>query len=88
MQFPVTLPDVRVETETEMFVSFWFAEEGEEVLEGDRLVEILAGSVTFDVPAPLSGRLVEVRVAEEDAVHCGDVLALVETDDENPVSEI
>ena len=88
MQAPVILPDVRVETETEMFVSFWFAEEGEEVLEGDRLVEILAGSVTFDVPAPLSGRLVEVRVAEEDAVHCGDVLALVETEDEAAESEI
>ena len=88
MQAPVTLPDVRVETETEMFVSFWFAEEGEEVLEGDRLVEILAGSVTFDVPAPLSGRLVEVRAAEEDAVHCGDVLALVETEDEDAESEI
>jgi len=87
MQAPVTLPEIRVEAETEMFVSFWFAEEGEEVLEGDRLVEILAGSVTFDVPAPQSGRLVEVRLAEEDAVHSGDVLALVETEDE-PESEI
>jgi pyruvate dehydrogenase E2 component (dihydrolipoamide acetyltransferase) len=71
-----------------MYVSFWFAEEGEEVLEGDRLVEILAGSVTFDVPAPLSGRLVEVRVAEEDAVRCGDVLALLETEVEDSESEI
>jgi pyruvate dehydrogenase E2 component (dihydrolipoamide acetyltransferase) len=88
MQAPVTLPAVRIETETEMFVSFWFAEEGEEVLEGDRLVEILAGSVTFDVPAPLSGRLVEVRVAEEDAVHNGDVLALVETDDNESDPEL
>ena len=87
MQAPVTLPDVRVETETEMFVSFWFAEEGEEVLEGDRLVEILAGSVTFDVPVPASGRLVELRVAEEDAVHCGDVLALVEVQDDDSDAE-
>ena len=88
MQAPVMLPNIRIETETEMFVSFWFAEEGEEVLEGDRLVEILAGSVTFDVPAPASGRLVELRVAEEDAVHCGDVLALVETSDEQSESEL
>ena len=83
----MTLPDVQVETETEMFVSFWFAEEGEEVLEGDRLVEILAGSVTFDVPSPASGRLVELRVAEEDAVHCGDVLALVEVQDDDSDAE-
>ena len=82
MQAPVILPDVGLEPKTEMVVSLWFADEGEEVLEGDRLVEILAGSVTFDVPAPATGRLVEVRVAEEDAVHSGDVLALVEIDEE------
>ena len=88
MQAPVILPELGIDRGTEMCVSFWFAEEGEEVLEGDRLVEILAGSVTFDVPAPQSGRLVEVRVAEEDPVRSGDVLALVETDDEEGEAEI
>jgi pyruvate/2-oxoglutarate dehydrogenase complex dihydrolipoamide acyltransferase (E2) component len=62
-----------------MFVSFWFADEGEEVIEGDRLVEILAGPVTFDVPSPVSGRLVEIRAMEEDMVRSGDLLAVVET---------
>ncbi len=82
MQTPVILPELGVDAATEMVVSFWFAEEGEDVLEGDRLVEILAGQVTFDVPAPQSGRLVAVRVAEDDSVRCGDVLALLETEDE------
>jgi pyruvate/2-oxoglutarate dehydrogenase complex dihydrolipoamide acyltransferase (E2) component len=82
MQAPVILPKVAVERGTEMFVSFWFAQVGEEVFEGDRLVEILAGPVTFDVPAPASGRLVEIRAAEEDVVQCGDLLALVETEEE------
>ncbi len=82
MQSPVVLPEIGVEPETEMVVSIWFAEEGEEVLEGDRIVEILAGSVTFDVPAPATGRLIDVRLVEEDIVHTGDILALVETDDE------
>jgi pyruvate/2-oxoglutarate dehydrogenase complex dihydrolipoamide acyltransferase (E2) component len=82
MQSPVILPTIALERGTEMFVSFWFAEEGEEVLEGDRLVEILAGPVTFDVPAPASGRLIEIRALEEDAVQSGDLLALLETNDE------
>jgi pyruvate/2-oxoglutarate dehydrogenase complex dihydrolipoamide acyltransferase (E2) component len=82
MQCPVILPEVTIERGTEMLVSFWFADEGEEVLEGDRLVEILAGPVTFDVPAPISGRLVEIRAVETDAVRSGDLLALVETNEE------
>ena len=86
MQSPVVLPEIGVEPETEMVVSIWFAEEGEEVLEGDRIVEILAGSVTFDVPAPATGRLIDVRLVEEDIVHTGDILALVETDDEDAQS--
>ena len=82
MQAPIILPEIGIETGTEMCVSLWFAEEGEEILEGDRLVELLAGSVTFDIPAPVGGRLIQVRVAEEDVVRSGDVLALVETEDE------
>ena len=82
MQAPIVLPDVGIETGTEMVVSFWFADEGEEVLEGDRLVEILAGPVTFDISAPTTGRLVQVRLAEDDVVHTGDILGLVETDEE------
>jgi pyruvate/2-oxoglutarate dehydrogenase complex dihydrolipoamide acyltransferase (E2) component len=82
MHASVILPKIALERDTEMFVSFWFAEEGEVVFEGDRLVEILAGPVTFDVPAPASGRLVQIRAAEEDCVHCGDLLAVVETKDE------
>ena len=85
MQAPVILPDVRLEAGSEMSVSCWFVEEGDEVLEGDRIVEILAGSATFDVPAPATGRLIEIRAAEEDPVLPGAVLAVVEGDGiENP----
>ena len=80
MQVQVVLPDVGLEPDVEMVVSFWFAEKGEEVLEGDRLVEILAGSITFDLPVPINGRLFEVLREEEEAVHTGDVLAVLETD--------
>ena len=80
MEAPVVLPETGIDDRTEMYVSFWFVEQGDDVLEGDRLVEILAGAVTFDVPAPMSGRLVEIRAVEEDIVRSGDVLALVRID--------
>lgn len=82
MRTPVLLPPVVVEHGTEMLVSFWFADLGDEVLEGDRLVEILAGPVTFDVPAPMSGWLVEIRAVESDAVRSGDLLAVLETNED------
>ena len=39
-------------------VSVWFADPGEAVYEGDRLVEILVGGATFDVSSPATGRLI------------------------------
>ena len=80
MQVEVTLPKLEFEPGTELTVSFWFVENGDEVLEGDRLVEILAGPITFDVPSPVAGRLVELRAVEDDVVQCGNVLAVLETD--------
>lgn len=81
MLVPVTLPDVRLDAGTDMRVSIWFLNVGDELFEGDRLVEILAGAVTFDVPSPCDGRLSEIRVAEEDSVSSGEVLAFVELED-------
>jgi 2-oxoglutarate dehydrogenase E2 component (dihydrolipoamide succinyltransferase) len=81
MRAPVLLPDVGVEDRTKLCVSCWFVETGDEVLEGDRLVEILAGAVTFDVPAPAAGRLAEICAFEEDPVRAGDILAYLETDE-------
>jgi pyruvate/2-oxoglutarate dehydrogenase complex dihydrolipoamide acyltransferase (E2) component len=85
-QSPVTLPAIALEAGTEMFVSFWFVDEGDEVLEGDRLVEIIAGPVTFDVPAPTTGRLVEIRAIEDERVQSGDLLAIMDTLEEKRAS--
>lgn len=57
--------------------SVWLVEEGDEVSEGDRILEILSANVTVDVPAPASGVLVEQRVAEGEVLHAGQVLAVI-----------
>ncbi len=62
-------------------LSVWFADLGDEVYEGDRLVEVLVGGATFDVPAPATGRLSEKRALPNDPVRTGQVLGVVEVDD-------
>jgi len=63
-------------------VSGWLVEPGEAVRAGDRLVELLMPSVTYDVPAPATGRLAEVAAATNAAVRPGDLLGVIEIDED------
>ena len=75
----VILPDLGIGPDVPIVVSHWFVARGARVWEGDRLVEVLAGAATFDVPSPVSGRLAEIRGLEDDRVEAGSVLGLVAT---------
>jgi pyruvate/2-oxoglutarate dehydrogenase complex dihydrolipoamide acyltransferase (E2) component len=77
----VVLPDLGTGPDVPIFVSHWFVGRGGRVWEGERLVEVLAGPATFDVPSPVSGRLAEIRGLEDDRVEAGFVLGLVATAD-------
>src|SRR5215211_3310840 len=79
----VILPDLGTGPDVPIVVSYWFAERGAEVWEGDRLVEVLVGPATFDVPAPRTGRLAEIRGREDDRVVPGAVLGLVAVEEED-----
>ncbi len=56
-------------------LSLWLVPEGSDVVEGDRVVELVAGGVTVDLGAPVSGRLVRQCVDEDGPVAAGTVLA-------------
>jgi len=56
-------------------VSLWLVPEGADVLEGDRVVELLAGGATIDLESPVSGRLVAQLVDEDDDVAAGTPIA-------------
>lgn len=75
MQAPVVLPDLGAGPAR---LSLWFADPGDPVYEGDRLVEILVGGATFDVPAPATGRLTERHALPDDPLRPGQVLGVVE----------
>jgi pyruvate/2-oxoglutarate dehydrogenase complex dihydrolipoamide acyltransferase (E2) component len=57
--------------------SSWYAAEGQHVVEGDRLMEILAGDVTIDLPAPASGILIRQCVGIDEPLHTGQVLCVI-----------
>lgn len=75
MHAPIVLPELGA---APAVLSVWFAEPGDEVYEGDRLVEVLVRGATFDVPAPATGRLVEKCAWPNDPVKPGQVLGMVE----------
>ncbi len=70
----VILPELGTGPDEPIVISHWFAARGDEVWEGDRLVEVLVGPATFDVPAPRTGRLAKIRGKEDDLVQPGAIL--------------
>jgi pyruvate/2-oxoglutarate dehydrogenase complex dihydrolipoamide acyltransferase (E2) component len=78
MQAPIILPELGA---APVVLSVWFADPGEWVFEGDRLVEVLVSGATFDVAAPATGRLIEKRALPNDLLEPGQVLGMVEPED-------
>ena len=77
MQSEIILPNLDAGP---VVLSAWFADPGETVFEGDRLVEVLLTGATFDVPSPATGRLVEKRAYSNDRLQPGQVLGIVESE--------
>jgi pyruvate/2-oxoglutarate dehydrogenase complex dihydrolipoamide acyltransferase (E2) component len=75
MQAEITLPELGA---APIVLSVWFADPGELVYEGDRLVEVLVGGATFDVPSPATGRLIDRWALSDDSLQPGQVLGIVE----------
>ena len=75
MPTPILLPDLRAGAVT---LSVWYAEPGEPVMEGERVVEVLADGATVDVLAPASGRLAEKCVFFGDPLTAGMVLGVID----------
>ncbi len=74
----VVLPDLGEDADDSAKVTFWYKSVGDEVKEGEDLVEMMTDKATFDVPSPASGRLTEIRAAEDEEVEVGRVLGVIE----------
>jgi pyruvate/2-oxoglutarate dehydrogenase complex dihydrolipoamide acyltransferase (E2) component len=75
MQANILLPELGT---TPVILSLWFADTGDTVYEGDRLVEVVVPGATFDVSAPATGILSEKRAYPDDELQPGQVLGIVE----------
>ena len=65
--------------DTPIRASLWLVSADSEVTQGDRLLEIVTGGTTIDLPAPVSGRLTELLVDEDEPLFVGQTLAIIET---------
>jgi len=78
MAVEVRLPELGAEAGDEATVSFWIVQEGDEVGEGDDLVEMLTDKANFNVPAPCSGKVSKIAVQENDVIKVGDLICEIE----------
>lgn len=65
------------ETVTEGTVNSWFKKVGDPVTEGEPLLEIGTDKVDTEIPAPVSGTLTEIRVAEGDTVPVTTIIGVI-----------
>jgi pyruvate dehydrogenase E2 component (dihydrolipoamide acetyltransferase) len=78
-ELEVSLPELGEEAGDAARVSFWYVDAGEEVEEGDDLVQMLTDKATFDVPSPAAGKVVELAAQEDQTVKVGGLLCRLET---------
>jgi 2-oxoglutarate dehydrogenase E2 component (dihydrolipoamide succinyltransferase) len=77
----VTMPQLG-ETVAEGTITRWLRQIGDLVTDQEPLLEITTDKVDTEVPAPASGRLLEIVVPEDSTVAVGTVLAVIGSDDD------
>ncbi|MBQ18609.1 MAG: biotin attachment protein [Planctomycetaceae bacterium] len=77
MATPIRLPQIGAGS-AELSVSCWLVDIGELVDKGDRVIELLTAGMTFDVSAPVSGRLSRVDKPLDSPVTVGDILGWID----------
>lgn len=69
------------ESITEGTIINWLLEEGESFNEGDILLEVATDKVDNEVPAPFSGKILEIKAGAQEVIPVGEILALLEKDE-------
>ncbi|MBX6388283.1 MAG: dihydrolipoamide succinyltransferase, partial [Frankia sp.] len=77
MAVSVTMPRLG-ESVSEGTVTRWLKQEGERVEADEPLLEVSTDKVDTEIPAPASGVLKSIKVAEDETVEVGVELAVIE----------
>lgn len=79
MKFEMVLPEMG-ESVQEATIVKWLVGIGDLVAEDDTILEVATDKVDSEVPAPIAGKIVELRVAENDVAAIGAVVAIIEAE--------
>ena len=77
MKFEFKFPDVG-EGIHEGTIVKWLVEKGEEIKEGDSIIEVETDKVTTDIPSPRTGKVLELKGEEGEILHVGSVFAVLD----------
>lgn len=79
MSVQVTMPQLG-ESVTEGTVTRWLKKVGDSVTADEALLEVSTDKVDTEIPSPVSGVLVEIKVNEDEVVAVGAVIAVISSD--------
>jgi pyruvate dehydrogenase E2 component (dihydrolipoamide acetyltransferase) len=77
MSIEITMPRV-AETVDAVYLVSWLKAVGDQVSEGEDLLEVETDKAQVTVPSPASGTIVELKFAIDAEIKTGDVIAVVE----------
>jgi pyruvate dehydrogenase E2 component (dihydrolipoamide acetyltransferase) len=81
----VRLPELG-ESVTEGTVTRWLKKVGDEVAADESLLEVSTDKVDTEIPSPISGTLLEIKVNEDETVEVGAELAVIGSGDASPTT--
>lgn len=85
MAFEFKLPDIG-EGIHEGEIVKWFVKPGDEIKEDDILLEVQNDKAVVEIPSPVEGKILELKVTEGTVAVVGDVLLTIDYDGEIPAS--
>jgi pyruvate/2-oxoglutarate dehydrogenase complex dihydrolipoamide acyltransferase (E2) component len=63
---------------TKAAISYMYVKAGDQVKEGDSLVELVTDKATFNMPSPAAGKVAAILLKEGDEVNVGDTIMELE----------
>ncbi|HLU93515.1 MAG TPA: biotin/lipoyl-containing protein, partial [Membranihabitans sp.] len=60
----------------------WMVEEGARIVQDDIILEVATDKVDSEIPSPVTGSIVSLKVSEGEVVNVGAVIAEIETDED------
>ena len=81
MQLELKVPEISKDNHATLTISCWYKKTGDSFAADEPLAELLFDKAAFDFTAPEAGKLIEIKVGENDNCRIGDVIAIAEVSD-------